>query len=83
MLMLIDTPDPRYQPDPSPHEPWGRRPTMRVWLWLLGAVAAIVLGHFVPVALVGYGLDVTAFWLAMGAAKEQWLRDRPGPEPGS
>jgi hypothetical protein len=82
MLMLIDTPDPRYRPDPAPHEPGRRRSTLRVWLWLLCAVAAIVLAHFIPVAMIGFWLDIAAFWLFMGAAHEQWMRDRPGPGPG-
>jgi hypothetical protein len=82
MLMLIDTPDPRYRPDPAPDEPWGRRPTLRVWLWLLAAAAAIVLAHFIPVAGVGFWLEIAAFWLLMGAAREQWMRDRPRGDPG-
>jgi anti-sigma factor RsiW len=83
MLMLIDTPDPRYRPDPAPHEPRRRGPTPRVWLWLLGAGAAIVLAHFIPVGMIGFWLDIAAFWLLMGAAREQWMRDDPksGPEP--
>jgi hypothetical protein len=81
MLMLIDTPDPRYRPDPAPDEPW-RRPTLRVWLWLLAAVAAIVLAHFIPVAMIGFWLDIAAFWLLMGAAREHWMRDGRGARPG-
>jgi anti-sigma factor RsiW len=82
MLMLIDTPDPRYRPDPSPHEPWRRRPTLRVWLWLLATAAAIVLAHFIPVGMIGFWLDIAAFWLLMGAVREQWMRDGPGADPG-
>ena len=82
MLMLIDTPDPRYRPDPAPDDPWRRRPTLRVWLWVLGAAAAIVLAHFIPVGMIGFWLDIAAFWLAMGAVREQWMRDRPGNGPG-
>ena len=82
MLMLIDTPDPRYRPDPGPHGPGRRRPTLRVWLWLLGAAAAFVVAHFVPVTMIGAWLDIGAFWLLLGAAREYWLRDVPGDEPG-
>jgi hypothetical protein len=48
MLMLIDTPDPRYRREP-PDEP-GRQwnPNLRVWIPLILAVLCLGVAYFVP-----------------------------------
>ena len=69
--MLIDTPDPRYRPDPGADPPW-RRANLPAWLWLGGAVACFVLAHFVAPVL-AYLLQVAAFCLMLAAADARWL----------
>jgi hypothetical protein len=69
MLMLIDTPDPRYRPDPEPEkEPWRRRhPRARIALPLVGCVVCFVLAYLVP-PFVTFVLTIVAMMLFFDGA---------------
>jgi hypothetical protein len=69
MLMLIDTPDPRYRPDEPEPEPGRRRwnPRLRVLLPLVGAILCIAIAYLVP-PLVAYVLMVVGLVLFFDAA---------------
>jgi hypothetical protein len=69
MLMLIDTPDPRYRPEPEPEkEPWRRRhPRMRVCLPMAGSVACFAVAYHVPPA-VTFVLTIVAMMLFFDGA---------------
>ena len=65
MLMLIDTPDPRYRSEPDPpREPWGRRhPTARVRLPFILAVACTFAAYVVTSPLLIFGLSMVSMTL--------------------
>lgn len=65
MLMLIDTPDPRYRSEPDPpREPWGRRhPTARVRLPFILAVACMFAAYVVTSPLLIFGLSMVSMTL--------------------
>ena len=66
MLMLIDTPDPRYQPEPR--EPWHRRhPRVRICLPWVGCLTCIVAAYMVP-PLITFILTVVALMLFFDGA---------------
>jgi hypothetical protein len=69
MLMLIDTPDPRYRPEPEPEkEPWRRRhPLMRVLLPIAASVACFGIAYLVP-PLVTFVLTIVAMMLFFDGA---------------
>jgi hypothetical protein len=69
MLMLIDTPDPRYRPDPEPEkEPWRRRhPRARICLPWSGMVLCLVVAYLVP-PLVTFVLTMAAMILFFDGA---------------
>jgi hypothetical protein len=69
MLMLIDTPDPRYRPEPEPDkEPWRRRhPRARVFLPLGASVACFVIAYLVP-PFVTFVLTIVAMMLFFDGA---------------
>jgi hypothetical protein len=66
MLMLIDTPDPRYRPDnPEPGRRWN--PNLRVWVPLIAAVVCLGMAYLVP-PLVSYILMVAGLVLFFDGA---------------
>jgi hypothetical protein len=70
MLMLIDTPDPRYRPEqPEPdREPWRQRhPRARVWMPLAGCAACFGAAYLVP-PFVTFVLTVAALMLFFDGA---------------
>jgi hypothetical protein len=69
MLMLIDTPDPRYRPEPEPEkEPWRRRhPRARVALPLAGCVLCFTIAYLVP-PFVTFLLTIAAMMLFFDGA---------------
>jgi hypothetical protein len=73
MLMLIDTPDPRYRPEPEPEpererEPWRlRHPRARVGLPLAGCAVCFAVAYVVP-PFVTFLLTVTAIMLFFDGA---------------
>jgi hypothetical protein len=74
LLMLIDTPDPRYRPgeEPARRERW--RPNPRVWLPCLGAVLCIVVAGWVP-PLAAYVLTIVGLALFFDGASSAWPKD--------
>jgi hypothetical protein len=50
LLMLLDTPDPRYQREPEPEPEPGRRwnANLRIWLPLGGSAACFAVAYLVP-----------------------------------
>jgi len=64
MLMLIDTPDPRYrgEPEPEPEPGRGRHPNMRVWAPIGGSVVCFIVAYLVP-PLVTFVLTIVALLL--------------------
>jgi hypothetical protein len=71
MLMLLNTPDPRYRPDGEPGRSRRWRPNLRLWLPLIGAAVCLVVAGFVP-PLPGYVLVMAAFGLFLDAATSLW-----------
>ena len=69
MLMLIDTPDPRYRSEPDrPREPWSHRhPTARVRLPFILAVICMVAAYVVNSALLIFGLSMVSMMLFFDA----------------
>jgi hypothetical protein len=70
MLMLIDTPDPRYRPEePEPErEPWRlRHPRARVALPLAGSVLCFTVAYLVP-PFVTFLLTIAAMMLFFDGA---------------
>jgi hypothetical protein len=69
MLMLIDTPDPRYRPEPEPEkEPWRRRhPRMRVLLPVCASVLCFAVAYVVP-PFVTFLLTIVAMMLFFDGA---------------
>jgi hypothetical protein len=69
MLMLIDTPDPRYRPEPDrPREPWGRRhPTARVRVPFVLAVVCMLAAYIVSSPLLIFGLSMASTMLFFDA----------------
>ena len=69
MLMLIDTPDPRYRSEPDqPREPWSRRhPTARVRLPAILAVLCMVAAYIVTPPLLIFGLSMLSMTLFFDA----------------
>ena len=69
MLMLIDTPDPRYRPDgedePGRERRW--RPNPRVWTPFVGCVVCLVLAGMVA-PLPSFVLAMVALGLFMDGA---------------
>jgi hypothetical protein len=65
MLMLIDTPDPRYRPDqPDPGRRWN--PNLRVLIPLVAAAVCLGVAYLVP-PLVSYILMVAGLILFFDA----------------
>ena len=69
MLMLIDTPDPRYRPEDEPEEePWRRRhPLMRVCLPMAASAACFGVAYVVP-PFVTFVLTIVAMMLFFDGA---------------
>jgi hypothetical protein len=69
MLMLIDTPDPRYRPEPEPErEPWRRRhPRARVALPLAGCAVCFGVAYLVP-PFITFVLTIVAMMLFFDGA---------------
>jgi hypothetical protein len=69
MLMLIDTPDPRYRPDDEPEKEPGRRrhPRARVFLPIAASVACFALAYLVP-PFVTFVLTIVAMMLFFDGA---------------
>jgi hypothetical protein len=65
MLMLIDTPDPRYRSEPDqPRVPWGRRhPTARVRLPFVLAVMCMAAAYLFGSPLVIFGCTTVSMML--------------------
>ena len=64
MLMLIDTPDPRYREPDRPREPWSRRhPTARVRLPFILAIACMLAAYVVSSPLLIFGLSMVSMTL--------------------
>jgi hypothetical protein len=61
MLMLIDTPDPRYGREPERRAPWSQRhPRARVWLPIAACVACVLAAYVVGPPLWTFVLTVAA-----------------------
>ena len=72
MLMLIDTPDPRYGPEPDqprqPKIPWGRRhPTARVRIPFIAAVLCMIGAYVLDPPLLIFGLSMISTCLFFDA----------------
>jgi hypothetical protein len=67
MLGLIDTPDPRYRPEPEPERRPRRPPHMRLWLTLGGCIACFLLAGLMP-PLVAYVLAIAGMALFFDGA---------------
>jgi hypothetical protein len=80
MLMLIDTPDPRYGGAPDPDEERERRwqpVSRRIFLPVAGSLSCVIVsGSTAP--LVTYLLNVVAIALCLYAMRAAWPR-RGGP----
>jgi hypothetical protein len=74
LLMLIDTPDPRYRPGDEPVRRDGWRPNPRVWLPCLGAVLCILVAGWVP-PLAAYVLIIVGLCLFFDGASSAWPKD--------
>jgi hypothetical protein len=83
MLMLIDTPDPRYGGAPDPDEERERRwepVSRRIFLPVAGSLSCLIVSGSTG-TVVTLILDVVAIALCAYAVRAAWPRRGPG-EPG-
>jgi hypothetical protein len=74
MLMLIDTPDPRYGGAADPDEERERRwepVSARIFLPAAGSLSCLIASGLTPPA-VAYGLDAVALLLCLSIARTTW-----------
>jgi hypothetical protein len=79
MLMLIDTPDPRYRPDSGRDGPGRPRPGLWTVLLLAGSGTCLYLARSVP-ALLQFLLLFGSFAAFLAAIFSLWMHDERSEE---
>jgi hypothetical protein len=79
MLMLIDTPDPRYRPDSGRDGPGRPRPGLWTALLLAGSGACLYLARSVP-PLLQFLLLFGSFAAFLAAIFSLWMHDESSEE---